>query len=174
MAKRVLSNWKMSLKLFLVTFVTLTILFYFRLSYAYDCEYQKDDQFVMQGQIDSVRVTNKTVFPYIDDTRKCVIEIESKIKKKWYPSTGHYIFGPDMSESEACDHAEQRAKKNVLRQIVQEKMKSESHLKCFNKDYYWDGNILKLSKNESCNIIYMNVQMESEGVQKVKMRLCPK
>ena len=48
----------MSLKLFLVTFVTLTILFYFRLSYAYDCEYQKDDQFVMQGQIDSVQDLN--------------------------------------------------------------------------------------------------------------------
>ena len=174
MAKRFSSSWKMNLKLFIITFVTLTILFYFRLSYSYDCEYQKDDRFIMQGQIDAVRVINKTVFPYIDDTRKCIMKIESKIKKKWYPSTGHYIFGPDMSESEACNHAEQRAKKNIMRQRVQEKLKSQSHLKCFNKDYYWDGDVLKLSEKESCNIIYMNVRIENEGIQKVKMRLCPK
>jgi len=174
MAKRFSSSWKMNLKLSIITFVTLSIIFYFRLSYSYECEYQNNDQFIMQGQIDAVRVINKTVIPYIDDTRKCIMKIESKIKKKWYPSTGHYIFGPDMSESEACNHAEQRAKKNIMRQRVQEKLKSQSHLKCLNKDYYWDGDVLKLSEKESCNIIYMNVRMENEGIQKVKMRLCPK
>ena len=69
MAKRFSSSWKMNLKLFIITFVTLSIIFYFRLSYSYECEYQNNDQFIMQGQIDAVRVINKTVIPYIDDTR---------------------------------------------------------------------------------------------------------
>ena len=167
MAKRFSSNWKMRLKLFIITFVTLSIIFYFRLSYSYECEYQNNDQFIMQGQIDAVRVINKTVIPYVDDTRKCTIEIESKIKKKWHPSSGNYIFGPDMSESEACNHAEQRAKKNIMRQKMRERLKSRSHLKCLQRQ-------VSMSSKNSCDIIYMDVRMENEGIQKVKMRLCPK
>ena len=161
MAKRFSSSWKMNLKLFIITFVTLSIIFYFRLSYSYECEYQNNDQFIMQGQIDAVRVINKTVIPYIDDTRKCIMKIESKIKKKWYPSTGHYIFGPDMSEDNACRQAETRAKRKIMNRVLPETMDGKKNLNCD----------LTTVKN-SCKVIYMNVLMPVIGEQRVRMETC--
>ena len=112
-------------------------------------------------------VPSTAVVCAIAEFHELEVEIESKIKKKWYPSSGNYIFGPDMSESEACNYAEQRAKKNIMRQKMRERLKSRSHLKCLQRQ-------VSMSSKNSCNTIYMNVRMENEGIQKVKMRLCPK
>lgn len=128
------------------------------------CEYKSDDEIIFQGSIESVRIVKQTVFPYIEDTRKCRIKIDARIKRKWYPSSGEYVFGPDMSETEACSKAENRAKLSIMREVIPETLKSKRELNCSKKD-------LTKSKS-SCTIAYMDVLIRGQGKQKLKMEMC--
>ena len=116
-----------------------------------------------EGKIESVRLINKKIQsnPKVKDVLKCVVSIEARVKGKWHPSRGEYMFGPDMSQKDACDLAENRAKVKVMREIIPETLKSEKNLKC---------NLTKV-KN-SCKIVYMNVVMTDFGKQRVRMVSC--
>ena len=125
------------------------------------CDFDSKDQTIYEGKIESVKLIKKNVFPYVDDTRKCSMSIEAKIKGEWYPSSGWYTFGPDMSEQDACERAENRAKVKVMRKIIPETLRSEKNLKC------------TLTKpKSSCRVIYMNVTMKDFGKQRVRMLSC--
>ena len=82
------------------------------------CDYKVDDKIIYEGHIESVRLISKSVepIPKIKDIRKCMVSIEARVDGKWYPSKGEYMFGPDMSQVDACTHAEDRAKKQVMRE----------------------------------------------------------
>ena len=125
------------------------------------CDFKSKDTVVYEGTLESVRLIKKDIFPYVEDTRKCTMSIEARVKGKWYPSKGSYIFGPDMSQMDACGLAENRAKVKVMREIIPETLKSEKNLKC----------TLTNVKN-SCRIIYMNVVMADFGQQRVRMKSC--
>jgi len=99
-------------------------------SNAIACDYKSNDKVVFEGNIESVRLIDKKVYPYVDDTRICSIEIESRIEGEWYPSKSKYIFGSEMSEDTACSLAENRAKVKVMRKIIPETLTSERNLKC--------------------------------------------
>jgi len=125
------------------------------------CDYENKDKITFQGQIESVKMMKRSVFPYIDDTRKCVVNIRAKVKGKWYPSTGQYTFSPDMTENDACDNAEHRAKVKVMNDKIPILLRSEKNLKC------------TLTKpKQSCKFIYMSVIMKDYGNQKVRMLSC--
>jgi len=130
-------------------------------SNAIACDYKSNDKVVFKGNIESVRLIDKKVYPYVDDTRICSIEIESRIEGEWYPSKSKYIFGSEMSEDTACSLAENRAKVKVMRKIIPETLTSERNLKCD----------LTTVRN-SCKIIYMNVEMPMVGTQRVKLKTC--
>ena len=125
------------------------------------CDYKVDNKIIYQGHIESVRVVSKNIQsnPSIKDIRKCVMSIEARVGGKWYPSKGEYMFGPDMSQMDACTHAEGRAKKKVMGEIIPETLKSEKTLKC------------DLTKSrKQCKVIYMNT-----SIGKVKlMESCEK
>ena len=127
------------------------------------CDYTSKDKVVYEGKIESVRLINKKIQsnPKVKDVLKCVVSIEARVKGKWHPSKGEYMFGPDMSQKDACDLAENRAKVKVMREIIPETLKSEKNLKC---------NLTKV-KN-SCKIVYMNVVMTDFGKQRVRMVSC--
>ena len=74
--------------------------------------------------------------------------IEARVDDKWHPSKGEYMFGPDMSQVDACTHAEDRAKKKVMREIIPETMTSEKNIKCD-----------LTSSKKSCKVIYMNTSI---------------
>ena len=126
-------------------------------------DYTSKDKVVYEGKIESVRLINKKIQsnPKVKDVLKCVVSIEARVKGKWHPSKGEYMFGPDMSQKDACDLAENRAKVKVMREIIPETLKSEKNLKC---------NLTKV-KN-SCKIVYMNVVMTDFGKQRVRMVSC--
>ena len=130
-------------------------------SNAIACDYKSNDKVVFEGNIESVRLIDKKVYPYVDDTRICSIEIESRIEGEWYPSKSKYIFGSEMSEDTACSLAENPAKVKVMRKIIPETLTSERNLKCD----------LTTVRN-SCKIIYMNVEMPMVGTQRVKLKTC--
>ena len=67
-------------------------------SNAIACDYESNDLIQYEGHIESVRVIDKKVYPYVEDTRICTMHIESRIKGEWYSSKGKYIFGSDVSE----------------------------------------------------------------------------
>ena len=125
------------------------------------CDYKVDNKIIYQGKIESVRVVSKNIQsnPSIKDIRKCVMSIEARVDGKWYPSKGEYMFGPDMSQMDACTHAEDRAKKGIMREIIPETLKSEKSLNCD-----------LTSSKKSCKVIYVNT-----SIGKVKfMESCEK
>ena len=125
------------------------------------CDYVSNDQVEFRGEIQSVKMMKKKVYPYIDDTRKCIVHIKSKIKDKWYASSGQYTFGPDMSEKDACNHAEHRAKIKVMNERIPILLRSEKNVKC------------TLTKpKKSCRVIYMNATVADFGKQKVRLMSC--
>ena len=130
-------------------------------SNAIACDYESDDLIQYEGHIESVRVIDKKVYPYVEDTRICTMHIESRISGEWYPSKAKYIFGSDMSEDTACSLAENRAKVKVMREKLPEKLTSKRNLSCD----------LTTVRN-SCKIIYMNVEMPMVGTQRVKLKTC--
>ena len=125
------------------------------------CDYKTKTKVVYEGSIESVRVVKKDVKNYVEDTRKCTMNIEARIKGKWYSSTGNYIFGPDMSEIDACSLAENRAKTKVMRTIIPETLKSEKNLKCD-----------LTSPKKSCKVVYINALVGEFGQQKIRMISC--
>ena len=125
------------------------------------CDYKVNDTITYKGSIESVRLISKDIQanPKIKDIRKCIVSIEARVDGKWHPSKGEYTFGPDMSQVDACTHAEDRAKKKVMREVIPETMTSEKNLNC-----------ALTSSKKSCNVIYMNT-----SIGKVKfMESCEK
>ena len=114
------------------------------------CDYKVNDTITYKGSIESVRLISKDIQanPKIKDIRKCVVDIEARVDGKWHPSKGEYMFGPDMSQVDACTHAEDRAKKKVMREIIPETMTSEKNIKCD-----------LTSSKKSCKVIYMNTSI---------------
>ena len=55
-------------------------------SNAIACDYESDDLIQYEGHIESVRVLDKKVYPYVEDTRICTMHIESRVKGEWYSS----------------------------------------------------------------------------------------
>ena len=125
------------------------------------CDYTTKTKVVYEGSIESVRVVKKNVQKYVEDTRKCSMSIEALIKGKWHPSTANYIFGPDMSELDACSLAENRAKTKVMRTIIPETLKSEKNLKCD-----------LTSPKKSCKVVYINAVVGEFGQQQVRILSC--
>jgi hypothetical protein len=130
-------------------------------SNAIACDYESNDEIQFEGSIESVRLIDKKVYPYVEDTRICTMHIESRIEGEWYPSKAKYIFGSDMSEDTACSLAENRAKVKVMREKLPEKLTSRRNLSCD----------LTTVRN-SCKVIYMNVEMPVLGSQRVKLKTC--
>ena len=129
------------------------------------CDYSSKSKVIYEGKLESVRLIKKSIQtnPQIKDVLKCVMSIEARVKGKWYPSKGEYMFGPDMSQEDACGLAENRAKVKVMREVIPETLKSEKNLKC---------DLTNVRK--SCKVIYMNVVMTDFGNQRVKMETCEK
>tara|TARA_B100000029_G_scaffold16104_1_gene16657 strand:+ start:990 stop:1436 length:447 start_codon:yes stop_codon:yes gene_type:complete len=114
------------------------------------CDYKVNDTITYKGSIESVRLISENIQanPKIKDIRKCVVSIEARVDGKWYPSKGEYMFGPEMSFTDACSHAEDRAKKKIMREQIPETLTSKKNLKC-----------ALTSSKKSCKVIYMNTSI---------------
>ena len=129
------------------------------------CNFDSKSKVVYEGKLESVRLINKKIQsnPKVKDILKCVVSIEARVKGKWHPSKGEYMFGPDMSQKDACEHAENRAKIKVMRTIIPETLKSEKNLKCD-----------LTSPKKSCKVVYINALVGEFGQQRIRMLSCEK
>lgn len=63
-------------------------------------------------------------------------------KAEWVSAEASYLIGREISESEACQRAERRAKEDALKQVTGEKISSEDNQVCFE-----DGSAAECSLN---------------------------
>lgn len=97
------------------------------------CNYSKNVETSWSQQIEKTTDINRQVFPYIEDTRKCTVTAKVTIDGKEYPSIGHYVFGPDMSENDACDQALIKAKKETISIVSPEILSATTQMDCSQK-----------------------------------------
>ena len=97
------------------------------------CDYVKDVQTNWTQQIEKTSNIDKKVFPYVEDTRKCVMTMDVTIDGQTYPAEGSYVFGPDMTENNACDSATVNAKKSVISKVSPEILSAKTEMNCSTK-----------------------------------------
>ena len=98
------------------------------------CEYDKTVETNWTQQIEKTSNIDKKVFPYVDDTRKCIMSMDITIDGTTYPTEGSYIFGPDMTENDACEQAIIKAKKQVISEVSPEVLTAKTEMNCSTKD----------------------------------------
>ena len=98
------------------------------------CDYVKDVQTNWTQQIEKTSNIDRKVFPYVEDTRKCVMTMDVTIDGQTYPAEGSYVFGPDMTENDACDSATVNAKKSIISQVSPEILTAKTEMNCSTKD----------------------------------------
>ena len=98
------------------------------------CEYVKDVNTTWTQQIEKTTDIERNVFPYVEDTRKCVMTMDVTINGQTYPTEGTYVFGPDMTENIACENATVNAKKSIISQVSPEILSAKTELNCSNKE----------------------------------------
>ena len=94
------------------------------------CEYDKTVETNWTQQIEKTSNIDKKVFPYVDDTRKCIMSMDVKIDGTTYPTEGDYVFGPDMTENDACEQATIKAKKKVIGEVSPEVLTAKTEMNC--------------------------------------------
>ena len=94
------------------------------------CDYDSSVNTQYTKTIEKTSDFKKRVFPYVDDTRKCVINMNVTIDGKTYPTMGDFVFGPDISENSACKNAENRAKEMIVRKASPEVLSANTDMKC--------------------------------------------
>ncbi len=98
------------------------------------CDYVKDVQTNWTQQIEKTSNIDRKVFPYVEDTRKCMMTMDVTINGQTYPAEGSYVFGPDMSENDACDNATVNAKKSVISEVSPEILSAKTEMNCSIQD----------------------------------------
>jgi hypothetical protein len=98
------------------------------------CEYDKTVETNWTQQIEKTSNIDKKVFPYVDDTRKCVMTMDVTIEGTTYPTEGNYVFGPDMTENDACEQATIKAKKKVIGEVSPEVLTARTEMNCSTKE----------------------------------------
>ena len=94
------------------------------------CDYDSSISTQYTKTIQKTTDYKKRVFPYVEDTRKCVINMNVTIDGKTYPTMGDFVFGPDISENSACKNAENRAKEMIIRKVSPEVLTANTDMKC--------------------------------------------
>ena len=98
------------------------------------CDYDKTVETNWTQHIEKTSNIDKKVFPYVEDTRKCIMTMDVKIDGTTYPTEGTYVFGPDMTENDACEQATVKAKKKVIGEVSPEVLTAKTEMNCSTKD----------------------------------------
>ena len=98
------------------------------------CEYDKTVETNWTQQIEKTSNIDKKVFPYVEDTRKCIMSMDVTIDGTTYPTEGAYVFGPDMTENDACEQATIKAKKKVIGEVSPEVLTAKTEMNCSTKE----------------------------------------
>ena len=133
------------------------------------CDYDSSVNTQYTKTIENTSDFKKRVFPYVDDTRKCVINMNVTIDGKTYPTMGDFVFGPDISENSACKNAENRAKEMIVRKVSPEVLSANTDMKCTVKtEEIVEKKVEPIKK--TIIVPQLGTVIESEIVSVVKMK----
>ena len=133
------------------------------------CDYDSSISTQYTKTIQKTTDYKKRVFPYVEDTRKCVINMNVTIDGKSYPTMGDFVFGPDISENSACKNAENRAKEMIVRKVSPEVLSANTDMKCTVKTEEIVEKKVEPIK-ETIIVPQLGTVIESEIVSVVKMK----
>ena len=133
------------------------------------CDYDSSVNTKYTKTIQKTTDYKKRVFPYVEDTRKCVINMIVTIDGISYPTMGDFVFGPDISENSACKNAENRAKEMIVRKVSPEVLSANTDMKCTVKTKKIVEKKIEPIK-ETIIIPQLGAVVESEIVSVVKMK----
>ena len=133
------------------------------------CDYDSSVNTKYTKTIQKTTDYKKRVFPYVEDTRKCVINMNVTIDGKSYPTMGDFVFGPDISENSACKNAENRAKEMIIRKVSPEVLSANTDMKCTVKTEKIVEKKVEPVK-ETIIVPQLGTVIESEIVSVVKMK----
>ena len=133
------------------------------------CDYDSSVNTKYTKTIQKTTDYKKRVFPYVDDTRKCVINMNVTIDGISYPTMGDFVFGPDISENSACKNAENRAKEMIIRKVSPEVLSANTDMKCTVKTKKIVEKKVAPIK-ETIIVPQLGTVIESEIVSVVKMK----
>jgi hypothetical protein len=94
------------------------------------CDFEQAIETNWQHTIEKVSNINRKVFPYIDDTRKCIMKMDVTINGVEHYTSGDYVFGPDATENYACEQATIKAKKQIISKVSPEVLTSKTEMNC--------------------------------------------
>ena len=94
------------------------------------CDYESQVNTEYTKKIEKVLEFDKKVYPYVEDTRKCVINMSVIIDGVTHQTRGDFVFGPDITENSACKNAENRAKETVIRKVSPEILSAKTDMSC--------------------------------------------
>ncbi len=100
-------------------------------SAAQKCHIETKTTTKIEGEIEGVRNLKARSSVHAGKYRICVSEMEVKVHGKWHSTRATYLFGPDMTENEACDRATAAAKLEILKSQVPEKLSNKQLMECF-------------------------------------------
>ena len=133
------------------------------------CDYDSSISTQYTKTIQKTTDYKKRVFPYVEDTRKCVINMNVTIDGKTYPTMGDFVFGPDISENSACKNAENRAKEMIVRKVSPEVLSANTDMKCTVKTEEIVENKVESIK-KTIIAPQLGTVIESEIISVVKMK----
>ena len=133
------------------------------------CDYDSSINTKYTKTIEKTSDFKKRVFPYVEDTRKCVINMNVTIDGKTYPTMGDFVFGPDISENSACKNAENRAKEMIIRKVSPEVLSANTDMKCTVKTEKIVEKEIEPIK-ETIIVPQLGTVIESEIISVVKMK----
>jgi len=132
-----------------------------------NCDYSDKTQVKSVGTIDGIRNYNSEVADYAEDKRVCAVKFDAKVGKKWYETKNFYVFGPDMSQTEACNKAKDKAKIAVLEQHAPQLVTSNVEHVCTEKtpEKVVEKDPKPINDWETANVpnIYENVDLVQAG-----------
>ena len=79
-----------------------------------NCDYSDKTIVKTVGKIDAIKNYQYKVVDYAEEKRMCAVKFDAKIGENWYNTKNFYVFGPEMSQNEACKKAKDKAKVSAL------------------------------------------------------------
>lgn len=94
------------------------------------CEYNDNTKSIIESKITGVKNVVQEVYPYKEDTRKCIVSFDAEIDGKWLPASGFKVFDGDVTQNKACAQAKVKAKKRLLEKLGIELITNTKNKQC--------------------------------------------
>jgi len=95
-----------------------------------ECEYIDNTVVNTTGTIEQTRNYSYETANFAEEKRVCAVKLDVKIGKNWVKTQDFYVFGPEISQNEACSKAKDKAKIKELEKHVPQTVTNNSSHKC--------------------------------------------